>query len=82
MLWYGKLEHFRYYKHNDPEVKNGLRKKGEAKEGEQMHIQIIVTRKDITNKIKLSPMNNSRGKNAAHSAKLGQFDRKAFKQSG
>src|SRR5690606_11134091 len=37
---------------------------------------------DITNKIKLSPMNNSRGRNAIHSAKLGQFDRNAFKQSG
>jgi hypothetical protein len=27
-------------------------------------------------------MNNSRGRNAQHSAKLGQFDRRAFKQSG
>jgi hypothetical protein len=47
-----------------------------------MHVQVIVSRKDITNKIKLSPMNNSRGSNAEHSAKLGQFDRKAFKQAG
>src|SRR5690606_21149444 len=52
------------------------------KEGEQMHIQIIVSRKDITNKIKLSPMNNSRGRNKQHSVKLGQFDRVAFKESG
>lgn len=27
-------------------------------------------------------MNNSRGRNISHSSKLGQFDRKAFKQSG
>lgn len=47
-----------------------------------MHIQIIVSRKDATNKIKLSPMNNSRGKNESHSKKLGQFNRVAFKQSG
>ena len=47
-----------------------------------MHIQIIVSRKDTTNKIKLSPMNTSRGKNQSHSAKLGQFDRVAFKESG
>lgn len=82
LLWYGKLEHYRYYSHTDSEVKQGLKQKGERKEGEQMHIQIIVSRKDITNKIKLSPMNNSQGRNAEHSAKLGQFDRKAFKQSG
>jgi protein-tyrosine-phosphatase len=82
LMWYGKLENFRYYGHNDPEVKQGQRQRGERKDGEQMHIQIIVSRKDITNTVKLSPMNNSRGKNAQHSAKLGQFDRKVFKQSG
>lgn len=82
LLWYAKLEHFRYYRHDDLEVKNGVHNKGERKDGEQMHIQVIVSRKDITNKIKLSPMNNSRGRNATHSLKLGQFDRKAFKQSG
>ena len=82
LMWYGKLENFRYYGHNDPEVKQGQRQRGERKDGEQMHIQIIVSRKDITNSIKLSPMNNSRGRNAQHSAKLGQFDRRAFKQSG
>jgi len=47
-----------------------------------MHIQIIVSRKDITNTIKLSPQNTSKGKNEEHSKKLGQFDRTAFKQSG
>ena len=47
-----------------------------------MHLQIIVSRKDITNRIKLSPLNNSRGTNVSHSAKLGQFDRRAFKESG
>ncbi|MBS0027256.1 DUF5712 family protein [Chitinophaga sp. 22321] len=82
LLWYGKLEHYRYYSHADPEVKSGHRKEGERKEGDQMHVQVVVSRKDITDKIKLSPMNNSRGKNTEHSAKLGQFDRKAFKQSG
>jgi len=46
-----------------------------------MHIQIIVSRKDASNSIRLSPMNNSRGKNQAHSVKVGQFDRTAFKQS-
>ena len=82
LLWFGKLENHRYYNHHDPEVKQGIRKRGERKEGEQMHVQIIVSRKDATNKIKLSPMNNSRGSNAEHSKKVGQFDRSAFKNSG
>lgn len=82
LLWYGKHENFRYYKHTDKEVKDGTRKTGERKEGRQDHIQIIVSRKDITNRIKLSPQNTSRGKNKVHSAKLGEFNRTDFKQSG
>lgn len=82
LLWFGKLENHRYYNHHDPEVKQGNRKRGEQKEGDQMHVQVIVSRKDATNKIKLSPMNNSRGRNAEHSKKVGQFDRSAFKNSG
>ncbi|MFF5382604.1 DUF5712 family protein [Pedobacter suwonensis] len=82
LLWYGKHENYRYYKHTDKEVKDGTRQKGERKEGKQDHIQIIVSRKDITNRIKLSPQNTSKGKNKEHSAKLGEFNRTAFKQSG
>lgn len=82
LLWFGKLENHRYYNHHDPEVKQWIRKRGERKEGDQMHVQVIVSRKDATNKIKLSPMNNSRGRNAEHSKKVGQFDRSAFKNSG
>lgn len=82
LLWYGKLEGYRYYSHKDSEVEQGTAKTGEPKTGEQMHIQIIVSRKDISNKIKLNPMNNSRGSNKEHSQRLGQFDRVAFKGSG
>jgi hypothetical protein len=81
LLWFGKLEIHRYYSYNDPEVKQGIKKRGERKDGEQMHIQVIVSRKDITNKIKLSPMNKSKGRNTEHSKKMGQFDRSAFKSS-
>lgn len=82
LMWFGKLEHHRYYSYKDKDVKSGEVKAGEIKPGDQMHIQIIVSRKDITNSVKLSPMNTSRGKNAEHSRKLGQFDRSAFKQCG
>jgi hypothetical protein len=82
LVWFGKVEHYRYYSYKDKEVMNGTRKRGESKEGQQMHVQIVVSRKDATNKIKLSPMNNSKGRNELHSKKLGQFNRVAFKQSG
>jgi hypothetical protein len=82
LLWYGKVENYRYYSHKDTAVKKGLKKAGERKEGEQLHVQIIVSRKDISNKIKLSPMNNSDGKNQKHSKQMGEFNRSAFKQSG
>jgi len=80
ILYYGKFENHRYYTFKDEEVKNNLAKRGEQKPGQHMHVQIIVSRKDITNNIRLSPLNNSRGTNAAHSLKVGQFDRVAFKQ--
>jgi hypothetical protein len=82
LVWFAKLENYRYYTHSDPEVKQGLKKRGDRKEGEQLHIQVIVSRKDATNTIKLSPMNTSRGKNEKHSKNMGQFDRVAFKQCG
>ncbi|WP_156305783.1 DUF5712 family protein [Sphingobacterium endophyticum] len=82
LLWFAKWEKNRYYGHQDKAVIRGEKLRGEIKEGHQFHIQIIVSRKDITNRIKLSPQNTSRGRNKSHSQKLGQFDRKAFKESG
>ena len=82
LVWFAKLEHNRYYSYKDPDVKNGTKKHGEIKSGDQLHVQVIVSRKDATNLIKLSPMNTSRGKNEEHSKKMGQFDRVAFKQCG
>lgn len=82
LVWFAKLENYRYYSYKDQEVKQGLKQRGDRKEGEQMHVQVIVSRKDASNMIKLSPMNTSRGKNEEHSKKMGQFDRVAFKQSG
>lgn len=82
LLWFGKIEEHRYYSHKDPEVKQGLKNRGDMKEGDQWHVQIIVSRKDITNRIKLSPMNKSRGRNRKHSQKIGQFDRSTFSASG
>lgn len=80
--WYGKVEYNRGYKWTDPEVKHGLTQRGEAKAGHQMHVQIIVSRKDSHNQRLLSPMTNHRGqgKSEAHGQKFGQFNRVEFKE--
>ncbi|MCF2491696.1 DUF5712 family protein [Dyadobacter sp. CY347] len=76
--YYGKIEYNRYYTHEDLEVKQGIRKRGEAKEGRHMHAQLIVSRKTADNGRLISPMTNHRGSNAVHSQKFGQFDRLDF----
>jgi hypothetical protein len=81
LVYFAKLENNRYYTYKDLEVRKGIAKKGDIKPGEQIHVQVIVSRKDTSNSIKLSPLNNSKGTNAAHSQKVGQFDRVAFKQA-
>jgi hypothetical protein len=80
--WYGKVEYNRGYKWTDPEVKHGLNQRGEAKAGNQMHVQIIVSRKDSQNQRLLSPLTNHRGKgkSEAHGQKFGQFNRVEFKE--
>ena len=80
LLWYGKLENHRYYHYDDKEVKNGTAKRGELKPGENMHVQVIVSRKDITNKVKISP--NTNHKHGNKKLKLGEFNMNAFKSSG
>lgn len=80
--WYGKVEYNRAYKWTDPAVQQGQSQRGEAKAGHQMHVQIIVSRKDSYNQKLLSPMTNHRGqgKSETHGQKFGQFNRVAFKE--
>lgn len=80
--WYGKVEYNRGYKWTDLEVKHGLNQRGEAKAGNQMHVQIIVSRKDSHNQRLLSPLTNHRGKGKSevHGQKFGQFNRVEFKE--
>jgi hypothetical protein len=80
--WYGKVEYNRSYKWTDPEVKEGQQLRGEPKSGSQLHVQIIVSRKDSQNKKLLSPLTNHRGqgKSEAHGQKFGQFNRVEFKE--
>ncbi len=60
LVYYAKLEENRYYKGTDEAVKQGKAKQGDLLPGDNTHIHIIVSRKDKTKKIKLSPLANSK----------------------
>lgn len=80
ILYFGKIEHNRYYGRDCEEVREGLNKCDDRKEGLQTHIHIIVSRKDLSNKIKLSPMANARNAKNSVKGKEAQigFDRIKF----
>lgn len=61
LVYFGRIEEFRYYTHEDIEVKEGFKKRGELKEGLNLHAHVIVSRMDVTQKIALSPLSKSRG---------------------
>jgi hypothetical protein len=83
LIYYGKVEHMRKYKGTDKEVQQGKVKSGEYKKGLQSHVHLIVSRKDKTQKLKLSPMANERNKTrkiGGNEYKVG-FDRKEWIQA-
>ena len=83
ILYYGKVEHERHFSRHDKEVKEGLKKAGELKQGFQSHVHVIVSRKDITNKIRLSPFTNHKNSKNILNGKEVQigFNRKEFAQN-
>jgi len=80
LVYFAKIEHQRKYKGTDKEVVQGSVKSGVLKEGLQSHIHVVVSRKDRTQKIKLSPTANEKftqRKIGNNSYTVG-FDRKAW----
>lgn len=63
LVYFGKIEHFRKFKGTDKEVIDGKEISGEYKKGLQSHIHIIVSRKDKTQLLKLSPTCNEKQTN-------------------
>ena len=61
LLWFGRVETERHYTYLDEEVKDGLKNKGDLKEGLQLHAHVIVSRMDVTQTISLSPLAKSTG---------------------
>lgn len=60
LVYFAKIEHFRKFKGTDKKVLNGKVRSGTYKEGLQSHIHIIVSRKDKSQKYKLSPTCNEK----------------------
>jgi Family of unknown function (DUF5712) len=83
LVYFGKVEHCRYYGRDSVEVKEGLYKAGEKKEGLQTHIHVVVSRMDQSKKIRLSPMANAKNSKNILNGKEVQigFDRMKFVQS-
>lgn len=60
LAYFAKIEFNRNYKGSDEEVKQKRAKVNDKKPGNNMHVHLIVSRKDKTNKIKLSPQANNK----------------------
>lgn len=61
LVYFGRIEEYRHFSYKDEEVKLGLKKKGDFKEGLQLHAHIIVSRMDASQITSLSPLVKSMG---------------------
>src|SRR5665647_403408 len=61
LVYFARIETERIYKKDDHWVKTGLKEIGEKKDGLQVHVHIIVSRKSKDGKVKLSPNAKSAG---------------------
>jgi hypothetical protein len=83
LVYFGKVEHTRYHGRDSAQVKEGLYKAGDKKEGLQTHVHVVVSRMDQSKKIRLSPMANAKNSKNIINGKEVQigFDRMKFVQS-
>lgn len=82
IVWHAKVEHKRRYKGYDDEVKQGLSKSGELKNGLNSHVHVTVSRMHKDYRVSLSPLANARNsKNLVLNSKSvkGGFDRSNYK---
>ncbi len=78
LVYYAKIEHQRAYKGDDKQVLHGNAKSGGRKPGLQSHVHVIVSRKDKTQRLKLSPVANEKAttRTIGNNKYLVGFDRK------
>ena len=58
LVYFGKIEYGRAFTSKDPAVRQGYVPAGTPKPGLQTHVHLIVSRKDKTGRLKLSPKTN------------------------
>lgn len=61
LVYFAKIEEQRKFVNTDNEVVSGKAKEGDLKLGLQLHVHVIVSRMDATQKVALSPLTKSRG---------------------
>jgi hypothetical protein len=61
LVYFAMIETQREYKGWEDQVKEGIVKQGQQKEGLNLHVHVVVSRKDVTNTVKLSPLAKSAG---------------------
>lgn len=61
LMYYARVETERSYHPEDEEVKQGITRIGEPKPGLNLHVHVIVSRKSLDGKVKLSPGAKSAG---------------------
>ncbi|PZU20151.1 MAG: hypothetical protein DI589_18845 [Shinella sp.] len=66
LVYFAKIERTREFKNKDIEVQNGFSAVGQKKTGDQLHVHVVVSRKDVTNTKKLSPKDNAKGGSNFH----------------
>ncbi|WP_064198443.1 MULTISPECIES: DUF5712 family protein [Emticicia] len=62
LIWYATIHQNRAFKGTDLEVLNGKKKSGDLKEGLQTHIHVVVSARDIEQKITLNPNTSNRNR--------------------
>lgn len=63
LVYYAMVETQRKYHYYEKAVKEGRAKTGDTKSGLNLHVHVIVSRKDKTQTMKLSPLSKSKGDN-------------------
>lgn len=61
LVYYAKIETSRQWKHYEKDVKDGLQVSGSEKKGLNLHIHVIVSRNNVDQNTKLSPLSKSKG---------------------
>lgn len=81
LVYFARIEKQRKYNINDKAVKEGTAIKGELKPGLNLHVQLCISRNDISQTVTLSPLIQTKARSIKFNGKIVQqgFDHSKFK---